>query len=123
MAERIGKLRFRLVLLKQVDKAAGQTTSAIVKEYQTIATRDGDIRDFKGAQLFDTKNTSDALTDEIVIRFESQFNSRAKITHVFHASEEVVYEIQEVRLIRHRKRFLKLKCVHRGVSSKFNIVP
>ena len=121
-AESIGKLRFRLVLLKQTTKAGGKTTSLTVKEYQTVATRWGDIRDFKGAHVFQQKNTSEALTDEIVIRYDTAFDSRSKITHVHHAEEDVVYEIQEVRLIRHRKRFIKLKCVHRGSASNFDIV-
>jgi len=123
MAESIGKLRFRLALLKQVDKAGGQTSAAIVKEYQTVATVWGDIRDFKGAHVFNEKNTDEALTDVVVIRHNAAFNNRSKITHVFNATEDIVYEIQEIRLIRHRKRFLKLKCVHRGESSSFNIIP
>ena len=122
MAESIGKLRFRLQLLKQVDEPLNAATAALKKEYTIVATRWGDIRDFKGAHVFQDKNTSEALTDDIIIRHEAAFNNRKKITHVHHAIEDVVYEIQEIRLVRHRQRFLKLKCVHRGTAAKFNIV-
>lgn len=122
MSEAIGKLRFRLVLLLQVDNPLNAAVADLKKEYQTVATRWGDIADFNGAQVFRDKNTDESLTDVILIRHETAFNNRAKITHVHHPEEDVVYEIKKVRRSRHRKRFLKLNCVHRGTAAKFNIV-
>jgi len=119
MPENIGKLRFRLTLLKQADTAAGKTTSLIVKNYEPIATVWGDVRPFKGSHYFKSKNTDEAMTDEIVIRYNAAYDRRSKITHVYHELESVVFEVDESMTKRHRNRFLILRCIDRGDSSKF----
>lgn len=121
MPQNIGKLRHRLVLLKQVDKAAGQGTAKKVKQYFEVATRWGDALPVRGGEYFRTKNISEFPTHKFVIRFEQAFDNKSKITHIKH--DDRVFEIAEGFPRRERKRFLDMKAIERGDAAVFTIVP
>ncbi len=121
MPRAIGRLRFRIDLIKQSDAPQANTDGTTTETYMIIATRWADSRPMgAGHQFLTTRNIQDANTHSFWIRHEDQFDNRGKIDHV--RFDGRMYEIQNIVLEFERIRFLKLESRILGdPASDYNI--
>tara|TARA_R100001198_G_C5169327_1_gene170866 strand:+ start:456 stop:824 length:369 start_codon:yes stop_codon:yes gene_type:complete len=122
MPRNIGRLRFRLDLIKQNDSPFSNDDGITTEAYNIIETRWGDSRPMgSGHQFYTTRNQQDAATHVFWIRYEEQFDNRGKIDHI--RFDGKMYEIQNFVTEFERSRFLRLECRILGdPSSEYNIV-
>jgi SPP1 family predicted phage head-tail adaptor len=123
MPRGIGRLRFRIDLIKQADAPSANSDGTTTEDYQIIDTRWGDSRPMgAGHQFLTTRNIQDSNTHAFWIRFEPRFENRGLIDHI--RFDGRMYEIQNVVTEFERDRFLKLECRILGdPSTEYTILP
>ncbi len=121
MPRGIGRLRFRVDLIKQSDAADANDNGTTTETFTVIETRWANPKPMgKGHQVLSTRNDEDANTHAFWIRFEEQFDSRGKIDHI--RFDGKMYEIQNFVTEFERNRFLKLECrMLSDDASEYNI--
>ncbi len=120
--EAIGKLRFRIDLIKQEDVEQAYLGFDVLEQYRVIASRWADSRPInRGHQFLTTRNIEDANTHAFFIRYDDDFVHRGLVDHI--RFDNRMYEIQNFVTERERDRFLRLECRILGdPSSEYNII-
>ncbi len=118
--QQIGKLRFRVDLLSKTAVAQGNLSAQFDTDWNTVESRDADIKPFRGAQYWEDRNIADSLTHDIIIRYEEQFEDRGRISHIRH--KKIMYEVMEVQVVQQRSRFIRYTCIELGDETTYNVV-
>jgi SPP1 family predicted phage head-tail adaptor len=122
MPRNIGRLKFRIDLIKQSDSPMSNDDGITVEAYNIIATRWADSRPMgAGHQFLSTHNIQDSNTHAFWIRYEPQFENRGEVDHIRYDGR--MYEIQNVVTEFERDRFLKLESrILADDLSNYNII-
>lgn len=83
-AQRIGRLRFRLDLLKKNMTSQGNLAERFNAEWNTVVQRDGDIQPTRGARYWQNRNVEDNITHLITVRYEESLEDRGRISYIRH---------------------------------------
>lgn len=105
MTIRIGELRHRVAIQAYGDTPSG--ASSIVPSWETVGEAWARIRPVKGLVTFDTKQIGEAVTHEVIIRYNPSLIVTSEHWLLYGGWR---YRVRNVRDLFERQRFLELMC-------------
>jgi head-tail adaptor len=120
MPEVLGKLRFRIQLLKQETIALSNDSAATSEALVFKQSRKADARDLgDGPRHLSSHNKAEGTTHQFICRYNVTLLNRGLADHILHDGR--IFEIMNVKQGRERQRFIAFTCKELGPESQYTI--